>query len=112
LFLNKNDVYVSDISENREIRVLFEPPTFITASSEILKIYGCIERLSQLDNIGVEFKESMNTQGVIFMELMDCFKCFCSCQEELDAINRLKYIVGRGFIEFINLYDIYPDGIH
>ena len=48
----------------------------------------------------------MEKFSIKFSGMVDCVKSFASCEEEEKDMERLKFILNRGFREFHKLYEL------
>lgn len=109
--MENNDAYGSEKLVDTTFRVSYEPQTLTQSIKSLLKVYGIIDELGISD--GAEnFHPAMDKFSIKFSEMADCVKSFASCEEEEKDMERLKFILNRGFKEFHKLYELQPDSIH
>ena len=112
-FLEHNDAYGSDKLVDTTFRVSYEPQTLTQSIKNLLNVYSTINKLGSHDYDGIEdFHSAMDKFSVKFSEMVDCVKSFASVEDEEKDMERLKFILNRGFREFQKLYELQPDSIH
>ena len=109
VFLANNDVYNSEETVNPEFRAVYETPDFLAVVNAITTCYECV---AKMDLECEEFKEAMKVFDGHFSRLIDSLYPFCTSNEDVKLIARLKYVMKRGFIEFSNIYDLDERSVH